>query len=286
MPLQDFLAGSRAVRPHAGAGGRGDGARRASPARAPRPARARAGEPRRRHRASSSPSASCRSCSGPHTRDRTSPARCWPSGSAALVGAPSAARRRRSKARRAGGRRRRRASPRFAAVATLADLQPLGPLTTSSSHRPADLPPAEHRALRSKTGRSGASTSSRRCLAHGNSPDDGNIVLLSPMLPWHNDSSSGCRLPSSSRRGRSRSSPSPAAAASSAASVLAAAVVVSLPVVGRRDGPRALPDSLMSATFACGILFAAPRPLRASLGPRSRGLTLGITTRKKWYGVG
>ena len=74
--------------------------------------------------------------------------------------------------------------------------------------------------------------------------------------------------------------------ASHAASVLAAAAVVSLPVVGIATIPRALPDSLMWTTFACGVLFL----LRHARSARRSdlvlaGVALGIAAGTKWYGV-
>jgi hypothetical protein len=61
---------------------------------------------------------------------------------------------------------------------------------------------------------------------------------------------------------------------------------VSLPVVGIATIPRALPDTLMWTTFACGVLFL----LRHSrTGRRSdlvlAGVALGIASGTKWYGV-
>lgn len=124
-------------------------------------------------------------------------------------------------------------------------------------------------------------------LAHGNYPNNGDIVLLSTVLPWHNDFL--VRLPITfflvtmavavfalARELR----------APHAASVLAAAAAVSLPVVGIATIPRALPDSLMWTTFACGILFL----LRHARSARTSdlvlaGVALGIAAGTKWYGV-
>jgi hypothetical protein len=74
--------------------------------------------------------------------------------------------------------------------------------------------------------------------------------------------------------------------ASHAASVLAAAAAISLPVVGIATIPRALPDTLMWTTFACGILFL----LRHARSDRRSdlvlaGVALGIAAGTKWYGV-
>ena len=124
-------------------------------------------------------------------------------------------------------------------------------------------------------------------LAHGNYPNNGDVVLLSTVLPWHNDFL--VRLPITFFLAATAVAVFAVARelrASSAASVLAAAVVVSLPVVGIATIPRALPDSLMWATFACGVLFA----LRHARSARRSdlvlaGVALGIAAGTKWYGV-
>jgi len=124
-------------------------------------------------------------------------------------------------------------------------------------------------------------------LAHGNYPNNGDLVLLSTVLPWHNDFL--VRLPITFFLVTTAVAVLAVARelrASHAASVLAAAVVVSLPVVGIATIPRALPDSLMWTTFACGVLFL----LRHARSARRSdlvlaGLALGIAAGTKWYGV-
>lgn len=124
-------------------------------------------------------------------------------------------------------------------------------------------------------------------LAHGNYPNNGDVVLLSTVLPWHNDFL--VRVPitfflvtmavATFAVARELRAPR-------AASVLAAAAVVSLPVVGIATIPRALPDSLMWTMFACGVLFL----LRHARSRRRSdlllaGVALGIAAGTKWYGV-
>ncbi|MEA2195521.1 MAG: hypothetical protein QOG42_1955, partial [Solirubrobacteraceae bacterium] len=124
-------------------------------------------------------------------------------------------------------------------------------------------------------------------LAHGDYPNNGDVVLLSTVLPWHNDFL--VRLPITFFLVTTAVAVFAVArelGASHAASVLAAAAVVSLPVVGIATIPRALPDSLMWTTFACGVLFL----LRHARSPRRSdlvlaGLALGIAAGTKWYGV-
>jgi len=124
-------------------------------------------------------------------------------------------------------------------------------------------------------------------LAQGNYPNNGDVVLLSTILPWHNDFL--VRLPcvfflvttaiATFAVARELRAPQ-------AASLLAAAAAVSLPVVGYVTIPRALPDAIMWTTFACGVLFLLRH---ARMGRRSdlvlAGVGLGIAAGTKWYGV-
>lgn len=124
-------------------------------------------------------------------------------------------------------------------------------------------------------------------LAHGNYPNNGDVLLLSAVLPWHNDFL--VRLPITFYLvvlavavfavGRELRAPH-------AASALAAAVVVSLPVVGLATIPRALPDTLMWSTYTCGVLFLlrhARTRRRADLV--LAGIALAVACGTKWYGV-
>jgi len=124
-------------------------------------------------------------------------------------------------------------------------------------------------------------------LAQGNYPNNGDVVLLSTILPWHNDFL--VRLPSAFFLVTTAIATFAVARelrAPQAASLLAAAAAVSLPVVGYVTIPRALPDAIMWTTFACGVLFALRH---ARTGRRSdlvlAGAALGIAAGTKWYGV-
>ncbi len=124
-------------------------------------------------------------------------------------------------------------------------------------------------------------------LAHGNYPNTGDVVLLSTVLPWHNDFL--VRLPITFFLATTAVAVFAVARelrAPLAASALAAATLVSLPVVGIATIPRALPDTLMWTTFACGVLFL----LRHARSQRRSdlvlaGIALGIAAGTKWYGV-
>ncbi len=124
-------------------------------------------------------------------------------------------------------------------------------------------------------------------LAHGNYPNNGDVVLLSTVLPWHNDFL--VRLPITFYLVTTAIAVFAVARelrASHAASVLAAAVLVSLPVVGIATIPRALPDSLMWTTFACGVLFLLRHArTRGRSDLVLAGIALGIAAGTKWYGV-
>ncbi len=124
-------------------------------------------------------------------------------------------------------------------------------------------------------------------LAHGNYPNNGDVVLLSTVLPWHNDFL--VRAPicffllvtAVAVAAVARELKAPAAA-----SILAAAAVVSLPIVGLATIPRALPDSLLWATYACGVLFLlrhARTSRRSDLVLAATALAIAFGT--KWYGI-
>ncbi len=124
-------------------------------------------------------------------------------------------------------------------------------------------------------------------LAHGNYPNNGDVLLLSAVLPWHNDFL--VRLPITFFLvvlGVAVVAAARELGASWAGSVLAAAAIASLPVVGLATIPRALPDSLMWATFTIGGLFLLRH---ARSGRRSdlvlAGTSLAIACGTKWYGV-
>jgi hypothetical protein len=124
-------------------------------------------------------------------------------------------------------------------------------------------------------------------LAQGNYPHNGDVVLLSTVLPWHNDFL--VRLPITFYLVALAVAVFAVArelGAAPAASLLAAAVVVSMPVVGLATIPRALPDSLMWATYTCGVLFL----LRHARTRRRSdlvlaGVALAVACGTKWYGV-
>ena len=124
-------------------------------------------------------------------------------------------------------------------------------------------------------------------LAHGNYPNNGDVVMLSTVLPWHNDflvrapicfylAVTAVAVAAVARELR----------APPAAAMLAAAVVVSAPIVGIATIPRALPDSLLWATFACGVLYLlrhARTGRRSDLALAATALAIAFGT--KWYGI-
>ena len=124
-------------------------------------------------------------------------------------------------------------------------------------------------------------------LAHGNYPNNGDVVLLSVVLPFHNDFlarfaiSAFALLAAVAVYAIARELRAPAAAA-----ILAGAAAVTIPAMGLSAIPRAMPDAVLYATFSCGVLFLLrhARTARRSdllLAGTAFGLALGT----KWYGV-
>jgi len=124
-------------------------------------------------------------------------------------------------------------------------------------------------------------------LAHGNYPNNGDVVMLSTVLPWHNDFL--VRAPicfylvvtAVVAGAIARELRAPAAMA-----VLTGAAVVAMPVVGLASIPRALPDSVLWATFGCGVLFLlrhARSGRRSDLMLAATALAIAFGT--KWYGI-
>jgi len=123
-------------------------------------------------------------------------------------------------------------------------------------------------------------------LAHANYPNNGDVVLLATMLPWHNDflvraPIALCVLLTGVAVGaiaRELRAPAPAC-------VLAGAGAVAIPVVGLSSIPTAMPDALLWWTFATAALFL----LRHARTARTSdlvlaGAALGIGCGTKWYG--
>jgi hypothetical protein len=123
-------------------------------------------------------------------------------------------------------------------------------------------------------------------LAHANYPNNGDVVLLATVLPWHNDFLVRAPvalfviLTAIAAGALARELRAPAAAC-----VLVGAAIIALPVVGLTSIPRAFPDALMWWTFATGALFL----LRHARTNRTSdlviaGIALGIGCGTKWYG--
>jgi len=124
-------------------------------------------------------------------------------------------------------------------------------------------------------------------LAHGNYPNNGDVLILTTVLPWHNDFLvrapiffylviTAVAVAAVARELR----------APPAATVLAGAAIVSIPIVGLASISRALPDTLLWATYACGLLFLLRH---ARSGRRAdlvlAGTALAIAFGTKWYGI-
>ena len=123
--------------------------------------------------------------------------------------------------------------------------------------------------------------------AQGYYPDNGELMMLSAVLPWHNDfavrylgaiymSMTGIAAYALSRELR----------APAAASALFAAIPVTLPIVALAAYDEGLPDPLMYATFLAGLVFLARHwRTRRTADLVVAGLALGICFGTKWYAV-
>ena len=124
-------------------------------------------------------------------------------------------------------------------------------------------------------------------LTHGNYPNNGDMVLLSVTLPWRDDflvrlsMLPFLALTAVAVYALARELRAPAGAA-----VLAAAGILALPIVAESGVEVGLPDPVMWATFAAGLLFAARHARTGATADLAlAGLGLGLAFGTKWYGV-
>ncbi|MDX6705443.1 MAG: hypothetical protein QOI48_1289 [Solirubrobacteraceae bacterium] len=123
--------------------------------------------------------------------------------------------------------------------------------------------------------------------SQGYYPNNGDVVLLGTVLPWHNDFLA--RFPTAFFllvTGIAVSAIAREFRAPPAAAILAGAACVSIPIAGLASIPRALPDSLLWAMLACGVLFL----LRHARTRRRSdlvlaGVALAVACGTKWYGL-
>jgi hypothetical protein len=123
--------------------------------------------------------------------------------------------------------------------------------------------------------------------SQGYYPNNGDVVLLGTVLPWHNDFLvrfptalflfvTGVAVGAIARELRAPPS----------AAILVGAASVSIPIAGLASIPRALPDSLLWAMLACGVLFILRH---ARTQRRSElvlaGVAMAIACGTKWYGL-
>jgi hypothetical protein len=123
--------------------------------------------------------------------------------------------------------------------------------------------------------------------SQGYYPNNGDVVLLGTVLPWNNDFL--VRLPTAlflivtavAVTAIARELRAPPATA-----ILAGGACVAIPIAGLASIPRALPDSLLWAMLAGGVLFI----LRHARTERRSdlvlaGVALAIACGTKWYGL-
>lgn len=124
-------------------------------------------------------------------------------------------------------------------------------------------------------------------LAHGNYPNNGDVVLLAVVLPWRNDFLvPASMLPFLALTMLAVYALARELRAPGAAALLAATCVACVPIVAETAVLHALPDPVFTATFASGVLFLVRH---ARTGETSdlvlAGLGLGLAFGAKWYGV-
>ena len=123
--------------------------------------------------------------------------------------------------------------------------------------------------------------------SQGYYPNNGDVVLLGTVLPWHNDFLA--RFPTAFFllvAGVAVTAIARELRAPKAAAILAGAACVAIPIAALASIPRALPDSLLWAMLACGVLFI----LRHARTHRRSdlvlaGVALAVACGTKWYGL-
>lgn len=124
-------------------------------------------------------------------------------------------------------------------------------------------------------------------LAHGNYPNNGDVVFLAAILPWHNDAFARLvNWPYAVIGGLAVYALARELRAPRSASILFGAVLVTLPTYVGSASAGALTDPILLATFGAGLLFLVRhfRTARTSdLILAGGGLGLAFGT--KWYGV-
>ena len=123
--------------------------------------------------------------------------------------------------------------------------------------------------------------------AQGYYPNNGNVVDLAAILPWHSDSLIRfVNLPFLALTWLALYAAGRELGAAAASAAIAAAAALSYPAVTSYVVDSPTPDAVMYATFAAGLLF-----LLRHVGGRNRsdlllaGLGFGIAFGTRWYGV-
>ncbi len=123
--------------------------------------------------------------------------------------------------------------------------------------------------------------------AQGHYPNNGNVVDLAVILPWHSDFLIRfVNLPFIALAGLALYAAGRELGAAATSSAVAAAAALSYPAVTSYVVDSPTPDAVMYTTFAAGLLF-----LLRHVGGRNRsdlllaGLGFGIAFGTRWYGV-
>ncbi len=124
-------------------------------------------------------------------------------------------------------------------------------------------------------------------LAHGDYPNNGDIVLLSAVLPWHTDAFVHfTQLPYVAFTGLGVLAIGRELEAPRTTAALFALFAVSIPVLLSHAVTDAYPDTVLYATFVAGVLFLMRHARTAARSDLVlAGVGLGVAFGTKWYGV-
>jgi hypothetical protein len=124
-------------------------------------------------------------------------------------------------------------------------------------------------------------------LAHGNYPQNGDMLLMASILPWHNDAFVRLvSVPLLGWAGLSVYAASLEVGAPRPGAILAGALFASLPAVLHPAALEVLTDPLMLAAMGSGLLFLLRHwRTRSRADLALAGLGLGVAFGTKWYGV-
>ncbi|HEY8467028.1 MAG TPA: phospholipid carrier-dependent glycosyltransferase [Solirubrobacterales bacterium] len=124
-------------------------------------------------------------------------------------------------------------------------------------------------------------------VAPGNYPNNGDVLLLAFVLPWHNDFlAHGAMWAAYALTGLAMFALARRLGASLPVALMAACLLLAIPAVAVSAMRQSLTDSLMLFGFAAGLLFLVRHHRSGATAELVlAGLALGLSFGTKWYGV-